>query len=129
MIAELTERERIILDRLSADGTVSVSVLARELELSEVTIRGDFKLLEEKGWINRKRGGAAPALHRDILERQRVHLEQKNAIARAAAELVRDGDVIHAFISPAQIKEARQHCEQFLQEIVKESEKFKINIR
>jgi len=94
MIEELTERERVILDRLSADGSVSVSVLARDLELSEVTIRGDLKVLEEKGWLSRKRGGAAPALHRDILERQRVFPEQKNAIARAAAELVRDGDVI-----------------------------------
>jgi len=94
MIAELNERERIILDRLSTDGSVSVGVLARDLGLSEVTIRGDLKVLEEKGWINRKRGGAAPALHRDILERQRIFPEQKNAIARAAAELVRDGDVI-----------------------------------
>ena len=94
MIAELTERERVILDRLSADGTVSVGALARDLELSEVTIRGDLKVLEEKGWLNRKRGGAAPALHRDILERQRIFPERKNAIARAAAELVRDGDVI-----------------------------------
>jgi len=94
MIAELTERERVILDRLSADGSVSVGVLARELGLSEVTIRGDLKVLEEKGWINRKWGGAAPALHRDILDRQKIFTEQKNAIARAAAELVRDGDVI-----------------------------------
>ena len=94
MIAESTERERIILDRLSEDGSVSVGVLARDLGFSEVTIRGDLKVLEEKGWINRKRGGAAPALHRDILERQRVYTEQKNAIARAAADLVRDGDVI-----------------------------------
>ena len=94
MIDELTERERVILDRLSADGSVSVGALARDLGLSEVTIRGDLKVLEEKGWINRKRGGAAPALHRDILERQRIFPEQKNTIARAAAELVRDGDVI-----------------------------------
>ena len=94
MIAELTEREKVILDRLSADGSVSVGVLARDLGFSEVTIRGDFKVLEEKGWINRTRGGAAPALHRDILERQRVYPERKNAIARAAADLVRDGDVI-----------------------------------
>ena len=94
MIAELTERERVILDRLSADGSVSVGVLARDLGFSEVTIRGDLKVLEEKGWINRKRGGAAPALHREILERQRIFPGQKNAIARAAAELVRDGDVI-----------------------------------
>jgi len=94
MIAELTERERLILDRLSSDGSVSVGVLARDLGLSEVTIRGDFRILEEKGWISRKWGGAAPALHRDILERQKVFQEQKNSIAKAAAELVRDGDVI-----------------------------------
>ena len=94
MMAELTERERIIMDRLSTDGSVSVGILARDLELSEVTIRGDLKLLEEKGWINRKRGGAAPALHQRILERQRVYIEEKNAIAKAAAELVHDGDVI-----------------------------------
>ena len=94
MIAELSEREKLILDRLSADGSVSVCELARDLALSEVTIRGDLKVLENKGWINRKRGGAAPALHRDILERQRMYPEQKNTIARAAADLVRDGDVI-----------------------------------
>jgi DeoR family galactitol utilization operon repressor len=94
MVTELTERERVILDRLSVDGSVSVGSLARDLALSEVTIRGDLRLLEDKGWINRKRGGAAAAIHRDILERQRVFPERKNAIARAAAELVREGDVI-----------------------------------
>ena len=94
MIAELNERGRIILDRLSANGSVTVADLARDLGLSEVTIRGDLRLLEEKGWINRCRGGAAPALHRDILERQRICPAQKNAVARAAAELVRDGDTI-----------------------------------
>jgi DeoR family galactitol utilization operon repressor len=94
VIEELTERERIILDRLSGEGSVSVGALARDLGLSEVTIRGDLKTLETKGWINRKRGGAAPAFHRDILERQKVFPERKNAIARAAADLVRDGDVI-----------------------------------
>ena len=33
-------------------------------------------------------------MHRDILERQRERQEQKNRIARAAADLVQDGDVI-----------------------------------
>jgi DeoR family galactitol utilization operon repressor len=94
MLPELTERERIILDRLSTDGSVSVGILAKDFGLSEVTIRGDLRILEDKGWINRKWGGATAAIHRDILERQRLFLEQKNAIARAAAELVKDGDVI-----------------------------------
>ena len=94
MISELRERERIILNRLSENGSVSVTDLARDLGFSEVTIRGDLRELEDKGWINRRWGGAAPAVHRDILERQRMFPAQKNAIARAAAELVRDGDVI-----------------------------------
>jgi len=93
-LAELNERERIILDRLSENGSVTVTDLAHDLGLSSVTIRGDLRVLEEKGWINRCRGGAAPVLHRDITERQRICPEQKNAIARAAAEMVRDGDVI-----------------------------------
>jgi DeoR family galactitol utilization operon repressor len=94
MSIELNERERIILDRLSTDGSVSVGALARDLGLSEVTIRGDLRELEGKGWINRTRGGAAAAIHRGILERQRVFPERKNAIARAAAKLVQDDDVI-----------------------------------
>jgi DeoR family galactitol utilization operon repressor len=94
VILELNTRERAIIDRLSEDGAVSVAGLAKELGYSEVTIRGDLKLLEEKGWISRTRGGAAPALHRSILERQRIFPERKNAIARAAAELVNNGDVI-----------------------------------
>jgi DeoR family galactitol utilization operon repressor len=94
VILELNTRERAIIDRLSENGAVSVANLVKELGYSEVTIRGDLKLLEEKGWLNRTRGGAAPALHRNILERQRIFPDRKNAIARAAAELVNDGDVI-----------------------------------
>jgi DeoR family galactitol utilization operon repressor len=94
LTVELNERERIILDRLSAEGSISVGTLAHDLGLSEVTIRGNLRELQEKGWINRKWGGAAASMHRNILERQRVFTEQKNAIARAAAKLVQDGDVI-----------------------------------
>ena len=94
MTGQLNKREKLILDKLSADGSVSVGNLARDLGLSEVTIRGDLKLLEDKGWINRTWGGAAAAVHRDILERQRLFTEEKNQIAKAAAELVEDGDVI-----------------------------------
>jgi DeoR family galactitol utilization operon repressor len=94
LIDELNERERLILDRLSEEGALSVSVLARKLGVSEVTIRTGLKALEDKGWINRKWGGAAPVMHRQILERQRERQGEKNSIARAAAALVHDGDVI-----------------------------------
>jgi DeoR family galactitol utilization operon repressor len=94
MTVALTDREKIILDKLSEEGQVTVTAVARELGLSEVTIRGDLKTLEDKGWLNRTRGGAAPAMHRHILERQKLALPEKNAIARRAACLVRDGDLI-----------------------------------
>ncbi|MDR1506264.1 MAG: DeoR/GlpR family DNA-binding transcription regulator [Treponema sp.] len=94
MTIELSGREKIILDKLISAGSVTVTDMAKELGLSEVTIRGDLKTLEDKGWLNRTRGGAAPSLHRDLLERQKLRPEEKNAIARRAAELVRDGDVI-----------------------------------
>jgi len=94
MTVELNQRERTILDKLSADGSVSVGDLARDLGFSEVTIRGDLRNLEDKGWINRKWGGATASMHRMILERQKIFPERKNAIARAAAQLVQDGDVI-----------------------------------
>jgi len=92
--SDLNLRERRILEMLSDLGTVSVSALALELGLSEVTIRSDLKELEERGFLNRTRGGAAPVMHRDVLDRQRERQEEKNRIAKAAAELVSDGDSI-----------------------------------
>jgi len=94
LLSELDERKQTILAILSEQGSISVSTLSQDLGVSEVTIRSDLKELEEKGFVNRTRGGAAPAMHRDILERQRVRLDIKNRIAKAAAELVKDGDVI-----------------------------------
>jgi len=94
LLNELNERENRILKILSDRGGVSVSALSTELGLSEVTIRSDLKNLEERGYLNRTRGGAAPAIHRDIMDRQHERIDEKNRIAKAAAELVREGDVI-----------------------------------
>ncbi len=94
MTEALGERDRRILEYLAERGSVSVNILARELGVSEVTVRSDFKSLEERGFLTRSRGGAAPALHPSILERQRSMVEEKSRIARAAADLVRDGDAI-----------------------------------
>jgi DeoR family transcriptional regulator, galactitol utilization operon repressor len=94
LIEELMDRERTILKLLSERGGLSVSLLSRELGVSEVTIRSDLKELEGKGYLSRSRGGAYPALHQSIIERQQQRLEEKNRIARAAAQLVHDGDRI-----------------------------------
>jgi DeoR family galactitol utilization operon repressor len=91
---DLSERELFMLDTMAREGSLSVAALARELDVSEVTIRSDLKDLEEKGFVNRTRGGASPAFYKDIIDRQRLNVEEKNRIARAAAEFVHDDDRI-----------------------------------
>ena len=94
LIEELDERERTILKVLSERGSISVSHLSKDLGVSEVTLRSDLRELEVKGYLIRSRGGAYPALHQSIVEKQQLYIEEKGRIARAAAELVRDGDCI-----------------------------------
>lgn len=94
MLHELSDRERAILELLADRSFLSVSELARALGVSEVTVRGDLSALEERGYLLRARGGAVPAVHRNIIERLRLNTEAKQRIARKAAELVQDGDRI-----------------------------------
>ena len=45
---DLNERESFMLDKMAEEGSLSVADLARELNVSAVTIRSDLKNLEEK---------------------------------------------------------------------------------
>lgn len=94
MVANLSEREKKILEILSEDTNKSVAEISDLLEVSRVTVRSDFTSLEEKGLIIRTRGGAFPAFHPEILERQKRGVEEKKRIARAAAALIEDGDTV-----------------------------------
>jgi len=90
----LTERERHIVRLLAQDPGLSVSSLSAQVGVSAVTVRSDLDSLARKGVLVRTRGGAAPAFHPAILERQNHRVEEKNRIAQAAAALVEDGDTI-----------------------------------
>jgi len=92
--AQMSEREKEIVKLLAADPGTSVTRLAELLGVSVVTIRSDLSDLEQKGILVRTRGGAAPAYHPSVLERQSLHVEAKSRIAQAAAALVNDGDTI-----------------------------------
>jgi len=74
--------------------TASVADISRTLKVSPVTVRANLNSLADKGVVVRTWGGAAPAFHPEISERQRSRTEQKMRIARAAAALVQDGDTI-----------------------------------
>ena len=79
---------------LIEDYNLSVTRLSESLGVSAVTVRSDLSSMEEKGFILRTRGGALPVFHPDILHSQRQKQEEKSRIARAAAEMVEEGDAI-----------------------------------
>ena len=90
----LSTREEKIIELLKEGSEVSVSVLSKQLHVSAVTIRSDLKSLAAKGIIVRTRGAAMSAYHPLLAEKQSSNVEVKEAIAKAAAALVQDGDRI-----------------------------------
>lgn len=94
MIDNLSPREKKIVQCLTDNPSMSVSELGKILDVSDVTVRSDLKGLDARGVIVRTHGGATPAFHRAILERQANRIEEKNRIAKAAAELIKDGGTI-----------------------------------
>jgi len=94
MIARLSGRRKEILRILSEDAGATVSQISDRLNVSTVTIRSDLEGLSENGYIIRTRGGAIPAFHPSILDRQKTMSEGKTRIAKAAAEMVGDGDKV-----------------------------------
>ncbi|MEO3429296.1 DeoR/GlpR family DNA-binding transcription regulator [Pelagibius sp. CAU 1746] len=92
------KRHLCILDQLSAERAVTVSALAAELDVSDMTIRRDLIELEREGRLVRVHGGAiAPSAPPPVTmdkdepsfdSRLQQRREAKLAIAGAAAEIV-----------------------------------------
>ena len=59
MILSIAERHKYILEALRRDGFVKVVDIAKQLDVTTVTIRKDFKVLEEKGLLYRTHGSAS----------------------------------------------------------------------
>ena len=94
MIPQLNEKEQQILTFLVSDPNLGVTDLAKEMDVSSVTMRAYLNALAEKGYIYRVRGGAVPTIHPEIVEREQSHQQEKRGIAQYAAALVEDGDTI-----------------------------------
>jgi DeoR/GlpR family transcriptional regulator of sugar metabolism len=88
-------RQAIICDRFAEQPGVSISHLAREFGVSEMTIRRDLDALEEKSQIQRTHGGAILTermmFEFDYRERRERNRAAKVAIAAAARKLVSPG--------------------------------------
>lgn len=94
MTVERVERENAILARLANEGSLTVATMSDALGVSEVTIRGDLRALEQQGLLVRTRGGARPTTIKNILQRQNLNVGAKERIASAAASLVVDDDAV-----------------------------------
>jgi DeoR family galactitol utilization operon repressor len=89
-----SERQKEIARLLADNPRTSVARLGKVLGVSTVTIRSDLNEMAGSGVLIRTRGGALPAFHPSILERQKRHVEEKVRIARAAAAMIQDGDEV-----------------------------------
>jgi len=93
------ERKEFIKQRLLTEGKVGVSELAKELAVSEVTVRHDLKYLSRQGLVIRTYGGAIRkenAFPHQYLFQEKTgqHIQEKKAIARVAVRLIEAGQVI-----------------------------------
>jgi DeoR family transcriptional regulator, aga operon transcriptional repressor len=92
------ERHAAILERIAANGHVSVRELADDLDVSTASVRRDLEFLEEQKSLARTHGGAvATGVIYELPLRYRAgrHEEEKRRIAaKAASRVPRDGAVV-----------------------------------
>jgi DeoR/GlpR family transcriptional regulator of sugar metabolism len=97
-VTEASRRRDAIAMSVAQSGQVSVAELTETLGVSAMTVRRDLELLEEQGLIRRVRGGAlariSNAYEPPYVGRAAQHSEAKQRIAKAAVDLVIDGDTI-----------------------------------
>ena len=95
MFAE--ERKAEILQLMESGKPVKVGDLSQRFEVSESTIRRDLQELENSGLIQRTHGGAISVQSTFELSYQEKEIrfyDEKQKIAKAAAELVKDGETV-----------------------------------
>ncbi len=92
------ERYDAIAKILKENNTATVHFLAKELFVSEPTVRRDLKKMEQQGIIKHTFGGAvlSELLNKEIPLSMREHenMSAKDYIAKEAVKFIRDGQVI-----------------------------------
>ena len=94
MSATSAQRKAIVLDILMEESSVGVADLSKRLNVTPVTARADLDALEKEGLLVRTHGGAVLGHHPKVFERMQANQASKRRVARAAADLIADGDTI-----------------------------------
>ena len=92
------ERQAALLHFIQQQTRATVSELSAHFDVSVATVRRDLDALTERGDVARFHGGAmarqqAPP-EQPVLERSREQADEKQRIARAAANFIENGDTI-----------------------------------
>lgn len=93
------QRQTLILARVREDGGVRVADLARELGVSDMTVRRDLEILDNRGLIEKVHGGATALPGSALFEpgfavKSSLQQAEKESIADAAFGLVVPGTAI-----------------------------------
>jgi DeoR family fructose operon transcriptional repressor len=93
------ERQEQLLGYVNDKKTATIEELSNFLQVSKVTVRRDLDELSDAGLINKIYGGALSIYNNlsiDIPSRGKtgICVEEKKRIGKAAADLIKDGDVI-----------------------------------
>jgi DeoR/GlpR family transcriptional regulator of sugar metabolism len=92
------DRRHRILERVAEDQTIHVGELAREFDVSEMTIRRDIRRLERDGFVRQTYGGATAHLTRALdaafNARALQHTREKRRIGMRATHLLGDARVV-----------------------------------
>jgi DeoR/GlpR family transcriptional regulator of sugar metabolism len=93
------QRQAFILDRVREDGAVRVADLVRELGVSDMTVRRDLEILDERGLLEKVHGGATSIAGNALFEpgfalKSTLQQSEKDAIADAAVAFVEPGMAI-----------------------------------
>lgn len=91
-----SQRKKLLLAALKRDGHLVAKALSVQFGVSEDTIRRDLRELARAGRLQRVHGGALPAspATAGFSVRRGIEPDAKKAIARAAARLIKPGQVV-----------------------------------
>lgn len=94
------ERQKQIVDYINKTGSAQIKALSEDQGISEATIRRDLDDLAALGVIQRTHGGAvvlnsSTSFEHKHSEKMNLKITEKRAIAKAACDLVKDGDTIY----------------------------------
>lgn len=92
------DRHSEIMKQLHETKTVKIAELCRSLNVTRETIRKDLYELEEKGLVRKVHGGAIlnkANLETSYINRKSTNENEKRSIAKAAADIVENGDTIY----------------------------------